>query len=312
MTVTVSVMTTTYNHAPYIGQAIESVLAQQTDFAWEQVIGEDCSTDGTRAVVQEYGRRYPDRIKPILRERNVGRRRNFLETFSACQGQYIAILEGDDYWTSPHKLQRQVDFLDANPDCTICFHAVEARAESGVQPPKLVRASRPRYTLEDLLEQNVIPTCSVMFRNHLFDRFPDWYLQAPAGDWPLHVLNLHHGDAGYIDEVMAVYRVHGGGVWSPQATSDRRRQILAILELFYHHLDPVYRPKIEQSIARWHFKALNAMLIERDYRAAAAYGWKLLVAPGVPRTALLKNTAWAVRSRRSSRGGVGAQGKAAA
>lgn len=301
MTVKVSVMTTTYNHEPYIGQAIESVLAQQSDLAWEQVIGEDCSTDGTRAIVQEYARRYPDRIKPILRQRNVGRRQNFLEAFGACQGQYIAILEGDDYWTSPRKLQRQVDFLDANLDCALCFHAVEARDETGLQPPKLVRAARSRYTLDDLLEQNVIPTCSVMFRNHLFDRFPDWYLQAPAGDWPLHVLNLHHGDAGYIDEVMAVYRVHGGGVWSPQAISQRRQQILAILELFYRHLDPVHRPKIEQSIARWHFKTLNALLIERDYRRAAAYGWKLLAKPGISRAALLKNSAWAVRSRRRAR-----------
>ena len=295
MTVKVSVMTTTYNHEKYIGQAIDSVLAQQTDFQWEQIVAEDCSTDDTRAIVQDYQQRFPEHIKPILRDRNIGRRQNFLEAFRTCQGEYIAILEGDDYWTSPHKLQRQVEFLDTHPDYAICFHAVETRDEAGLQPPKVVRAPRPRYTLDDLLEQNVIPTCSVMFRNHLFDSFPAWYLQAPAGDWPLHVLNAEHGDIGYIDEVMAVYRVHAGGVWSPKVSSDRRRQILLILELFYHNLDPSYRPKIEQSLARWHFKTLNAMVIEKDYKGAAAYGWKLVVSPDVSRTALLKNSLWAVQ-----------------
>jgi len=298
MTVKVSVLTTTYNHERYIAQAMDSVLAQQTDFSWEQIIGEDGSTDGTRFIVQEYQRRYPDRIKPILRERNVGRRPNFLEAFSLCQGDYIAILEGDDYWTSPLKLQRQVDFLESHPDHAICFHAVEARDESGAQAPKEVRAARSRYTLEDLLEQNIIPTCSVLFRNRLFASFPDWYLAAPAGDWPLHVLNAHHGDIGYIDESMAVYRVHAGGVWSPQASSARRRQILLILELFYHNLDSSFKPRIEQSLARWHFKTINALLIEKNYRGAADYTWQLATKPDVPRTALLKNSLWAFQQRK--------------
>lgn len=297
MTAKVSVLTTTYNHERYIAQAMDSVLAQQTDFPWEQIVGEDCSTDGTRPIVQDYQRRYPDQIKPILREHNVGRRQNFLEAFSRCQGDYIAILEGDDYWTSPLKLQRQVDFLDAHPDHAICFHAVEARDESGVQAPKEVRATRGRYTLEDLLEQNIIPTCSVLFRNRLFASFPDWYLAAPAGDWPLHVLNAHHGAIGYIDELMAVYRIHAGGVWSPQASSARRRQILLILELFYRNLDSSFKPRIEQSLARWHFKTINALLIEKNYRGAADYTWKLLASPGIPRQALLQNLPWALRGR---------------
>lgn len=297
MTVKVSVLTTTYNHERYIGQAMDSVLAQQTNFPWEQIIGEDCSTDGTRPIVQDYQRRYPDQIKPILREHNVGRRQNFLEAFALCQGDYIAILEGDDYWTSPLKLQRQVDFLDAHPDHAICFHAVEARDESGVQAPKEVRATRGRYTLEDLLEQNIIPTCSVLFRNRLFASFPDWYLAAPAGDWPLHVLNAHYGAIGYIDELMAVYRIHAGGVWSPQASSARRRQILLILELFYRNLDSSFKPRIEQSLARWHFKTINALLIEKNYRGAADYTWKLLASPGIPRQALLQNLPWALRGR---------------
>lgn len=297
MTIKVSVLTTTYNHETYIGQAMDSVLAQQTDFVWEQIVGEDCSTDGTRQIVQDYQRRHPRQIKPILRERNVGRRQNFLEAFRHCQGDYIAILEGDDYWTSPFKLQRQVDFLDTHPGHAICFHAIETRDDSGLLAPRTVRAARSRYTLEDLLEHNFIPTCSVLFRNHLFESFPEWYLDAPAGDWPLHVLNAHYGDISYIDEVMAVYRVHAGGVWSPQASSIRRRQILLILELFYRNLDPAFQPKIEQSLARWHFKTFNALLLEKNYSGAVNHAWQLVTNPAIPRTALLQNVLWAARAR---------------
>jgi glycosyltransferase involved in cell wall biosynthesis len=291
------VITTTYNHEKYIGYAIDSVLAQQTSFAWEQIVAEDCSTDGTRQIVEDYQHRYPDRIKPILRERNVGGRQNFLEAFRTCQGEYIAILEGDDYWTSPYKLQRQVDFLDAAPDSALCFHAVETRDDTGMLPPNVVRVQRGMYTIDDLLEENFIPTCSVMFRNNLFDGFPAWYRDAPTGDWPLHVLNAQYGTIGYIDEVMAVYRVHAGGVWSPRVSSDRRRQILTTLELFRRNLDPRYRALIEQSLARWHFKTLNALLIEKDYREAIAYGWHLIANPGIPRTTLLRNSWWAAQGR---------------
>src|ERR1700676_449892 len=110
-----SVMMITYNHERYIAQAIESILAQKVNFDYELVIGEDCSTDGTRAVILDFHRRYPSRIVPLLRERNLGGPRNFLGTLAACRGKYLALLEGDDYWICTDKLQRQVDFLEANP-----------------------------------------------------------------------------------------------------------------------------------------------------------------------------------------------------
>ena len=117
-----SVAMITYNHELFIGPAIESALAQKVNFDYEVVIGEDCSTDGTRAVVMDFQRRYPDIIKILLRERNIGGFRNMESTLAACGGQYLAILEGDDYWTRPDKLRKQVDFLDAHPDRAICCH----------------------------------------------------------------------------------------------------------------------------------------------------------------------------------------------
>jgi len=297
MSVRVSVLTTTYNHEPFIAQNIIGVLAQQTDFAIEQIIGEDCSTDGTRAVVEYFWRQRPDVVRPILRDRNVGRRQNFIECFHACQGDYIAIVEGDDYWTAARKLQIQADFLDANPDIAICFHALEHRYEDGSQPPRINRRSRSRYTLDDLLAGNVVPTCTVLFRNHLFDEFPAWFADVPAGDWPLQVLNAQHGDIGYIDAVMAVQRIHSGGVWSPKPASERRESMVSILKTFRDNLDPRNRPVLEQNIARWQFKVLNALLIEGRYAAAGRYGLDLLLHPDVSRAELLRAAGWASRAR---------------
>lgn len=299
MSLKVSVLTTTYNHEPFIAQAIESVLAQDLDFGYEQVIGEDCSTDRTREIVLDYQGRYPDRVRVLLREENLGGRRNLVETFRACRGEYIAWLEGDDYWTSPQKLQKQVAFLDAHPGYAICFHDVRKKYEAGaIEPRKPSRlAYQASYTLEDLLERNFIRTCSVLYRNGLFDDFPDWFNTTPTGDWPLHVLNALHGDIGYIDEVMAVHRVHTGSLWSPKSVVERRKITLRTLETFRQVLPSKYGPKVEESMARWHFKVLNALALEGSYGEAASYLMELVLHGDVPRAALLKAAVWALRSR---------------
>src|SRR5687768_16687744 len=111
----VSVAMITYNHEAFVAQAIESVLMQKTDFDFELVIGEDCSTDKTREIVNGYKSKYGERIRVLLPAKNLGINRNLKQTLLACQGRYIALLEGDDYWTSSLKLQKQVNFLDTHP-----------------------------------------------------------------------------------------------------------------------------------------------------------------------------------------------------
>src|ERR1035438_4784180 len=133
----VSVLIITYNHEKYIAQAIESVLMQKTDFRYELIIGEDCSTDGTGEIVREYGRKRPEIVHAPLRERNIGARRNFRRIFAAARGKYIALLEGDDYWTSPQKLQAQADLLDAHPETSLCGHRSVWHYENGAQPDRV-------------------------------------------------------------------------------------------------------------------------------------------------------------------------------
>ena len=117
---TVSVAMITYNHEQFIAQAIESVLMQETAFVVELVIGEDCSTDGTRRIVQAYAAKYPNVIRALLPEKNLGMARNYQAVWQACGGKYIAWLEGDDYWRTPQKLQKQVALMEANPHYSMC------------------------------------------------------------------------------------------------------------------------------------------------------------------------------------------------
>src|SRR4051812_40259185 len=147
----VSVHMITFNHERYIAQAIESVLAQNAPFPIELVIGEDASTDGTRAIVEEYCRRYPGTVRACLRERNLGFRRNFIDTLRACRGRYVALLEGDDYWLSPDKLARQAEVLDVNPDVALCSARARVVYEGGDREPwEYPIWQRTRFTAEDL------------------------------------------------------------------------------------------------------------------------------------------------------------------
>ena len=118
----VSIVCITYNHEPYLRQALDGFLMQRTTFPVEIILAEDCSSDGTRAICEEYLVKYPDKIKYIYRDHNVGYNENEYEAMCAADGKYIAYCEGDDYWTDPQKLQKQVDFLEAHPDYSVCWH----------------------------------------------------------------------------------------------------------------------------------------------------------------------------------------------
>lgn len=246
-----SVAMITYNQERFIGQAIESVLGQRVNFDYEIVIGEDCSTDGTRAAILDFQRRYPDRIVALLREQNISAMRNFAETIAACQGQYVAFLEGDDYWTSADKLQRQVDFLDDHPDSALCCHRVKTLNETGsaefdIFPPRAAGT----YTIEDLLKGNFIMTCSTMLRRELIGPIPRWFFKMKLGDWPLFAMVARYGRIELMDEVMAAYRVHHGSTWSVLPLLTRLREGARMLRALDAQLGFQYTKTIRQTIAR--------------------------------------------------------------
>src|SRR5438477_10214742 len=168
-----SVQMVTYNQERYIEQAIRSALMQQTNFDYEIVIGEDMSKDRTREICQRLAAEHPDKIRLLLREKNLGMHENHRQTFHACRGQYVAFLEGDDFWTRPDKLQRQVDFLDVHPECVLCFHNVLIFDEHTNEEAFYCRPDHPQITgTEDILQEIFVNTASVVMRNNVFEEFP--------------------------------------------------------------------------------------------------------------------------------------------
>lgn len=264
----VSVCTITYNHAHYLEQAIDSVLMQQTTFQVEMVIGEDCSKDQTRQIAQRYASRYPDRIRLITRDKNVGAQANFIETVRACTGAYVALLEGDDYWTDPHKLQRQADFLDFHPQYVgHSFNALIFEHESGDSRPFGLPDARA-YGLRDLLSTNYLPTCGVMFRHGLMPDYPEWFKTISAGDWTLHILHARLGDFWYDPVVMGRYRVHPLGAWSAKTAAARLHSDLQVYHLLRGTLGAKWHKDLDRLISHKHFELM--LRFEKDGDLAAA------------------------------------------
>ncbi|HEX6961124.1 MAG TPA: glycosyltransferase [Lacipirellula sp.] len=244
----VSVLIATYNHERYIAQAVTSALTQETDFPIEVIVGEDCSTDGTRQVLLNLQRQYPTSLKLLLHDPNIGGGRNVAAVLAACRGKYVAMLEGDDYWTDPRKLQRQADALDANRSWSACFHPSRMMFEDGSQPPKLYPANWTKdvATIEDLFRENFICTCSIMFRNGLFGPLPAWHQETVPGDWAIHMLNAHHGPIGFLPEVMADYRIHASGVWSSKSLAQQHCEVFKMLSRVDHHFGGRYARQIDE------------------------------------------------------------------
>lgn len=229
----VSVWMIAYNHEPFIRQAIEGVLMQKTDFDFELVIGEDCSADRTREICFEYQKRFPEKIRVLWAQENVFKKGgNGNRTRARCRGEFIALCEGDDYWTDRDKLQKQVDVLRRHPEVTFCCHHFVALTENGLEDwtkerlEELFAAGKSRsgfvfgrteYLFPSLLSQ----TAAVMYRKSAFD----WQMVVKIGmcyDWILAYVLLSKGPGYYINETMSVYRQQNGGAWSGM---DRHRQV---------------------------------------------------------------------------------------
>jgi glycosyltransferase involved in cell wall biosynthesis len=252
--VKVSVAMITYNHECFIRQALNSVLTQRVNFDYEIVVGEDCSTDGTRAILMDFYRRYPERVVPILHDQNVGALRNFQTTLAACRGQYLAIVEGDDYWSCEDKLQRQVNFLDQHLDYAICFHRARIRDETASGRTDILPPSPAgTYTIEDLIAFNLITTCTVMYRWGSVGPLPEWFLDLKLGDWPLHILVAQSGKIELMDEVMAVYRMHSGGMWTSGQAIDQKLAMMRMLKTLDRHLNFQYTDAIRRTLAVLYF-----------------------------------------------------------
>ena len=238
----VCVLTLTRNHRNYIGACIESVLAQQAAFPVRHIIVDHCSTDGTAQIVAEYARKYPS-IRPVLLSQWAAGQ-NVRALFSRCRSRYAALCDGDDYFTDPLKLQKQVDFLEAHPECALCFHPVDVLYEDDsplrVYPPEeiLPRGVRTFYTLKDLLSANIMQTNSAMYRWRFCEGLPEWFdATLIPGDWYWHLLHAETGLIGYQQDHMSVYRRHAASLYaSAEGDHVDHRKVHGLDELRTYHV----------------------------------------------------------------------------
>ncbi|WP_229321213.1 glycosyltransferase family 2 protein [Larkinella knui] len=291
----VSVCIVTYNHAKFVRQTLDSVLSQQTNFDFEVIVGDDLSKDNTRDILAEYQARYPDQIRLLLHPTNLGNNgmHNALSTFKEARGEYIAQMDGDDYWINPHKLQKQADMLDQHPEYSSCFtNAKVVFEDEKLEPIFLVEDKKPVVTIDDLIGEDEIffmATSSIMFRKNAIPEYPAWYYQSQSGDIPRNVLLAKAGPIGYIDEVMSVYRKNLGG--ASYADNEKDKKFLNNRILMYSNinreLDYKYDKVLRRNIARYYKLMLEANQYSESYFRRAGIALKYLYL-GKPKQAVAK------------------------
>lgn len=241
----------TYNHEKYISTAIQSVINQIVDQKFILIIGEDFSTDLTRSICLEFRKKYPDIIKLILHDKNVGAANNGKAVYDECiasGAKYLAPIEGDDYWTDPYKLQKQYDFLEANYEFVGCFHNTEERYEDSLLASR-VYCNYPlarSFSFKDLCQGNLMPTCSLFFRSKYLKLLPLDNFNIECGDWALNLYNSQFGKFWYIPQLMGVHRLTSTSTWALQ---DQRTNELKVI-FAYNEFLKIYKDIDQRKLLR--------------------------------------------------------------
>jgi len=255
----ISVCVTTYNHAKYINVCLDSILKQDADFPYELIIGEDESTDGTREICIEYAERYPEKIKLFLNERRnviyvngvATGRWNLLNNLKHAKGKFIALLEGDDYWTDPLKLQKQAESLDKNTVSAGCFHETQMILQDGENGKIYGVTAKNLLTVEDtIVISSSFHTSSFMFRRtFLPDPIPEWFKKVVSADMALFMILASKGPLISIPEVMSIYRKHPGGITESSTVKNKlHNHRIELLKYFDRYTNGQYREKINEII----------------------------------------------------------------
>ncbi len=209
----VSIICVAYNVEKYIASTLESLVGQVTDFSYEILVGENCSTDSTREIVIDYAKRYPEKIKPFLHKENIGLYRNCLTLWKAARGKYIAWCFGDDLWTYHRKLQKQIDILEKNPNLVACFHKTDIIFDDGRYFGPLPSFDEPHmFSFPELCERNIITIPSVVYRN-VIRSLPEELPMVEVCDYFIHLMYSLKGDFAYLPEPMAIARIRPFSYW---------------------------------------------------------------------------------------------------
>jgi glycosyltransferase involved in cell wall biosynthesis len=253
--VKVSVCMITYNHEKFIEHAVNSVLQQDVDFDYEVVVGEDCSTDSTASTLERLESQNRGRLRVIYRRPNIGGQQNLKRTLTACQGEYIAFLEGDDYWTSKSKLQLQVDFLECNLNASGVYHRTTVTNAAALpserrQPPVIPPVDPPRFfSLDYLTSGNPLHVSSLVARRASLRNIDVWLADVRPGDWALSMMLATKGDLGFIPLEMSHYRVHEAGHYTRLSQPNRTAIALRMLRHVSRLVSGADKDLVERVIA---------------------------------------------------------------
>ncbi len=242
----VSVSCITYNHGKYLREALEGFLMQDCDFKYEILIHDDASTDDTPEIIREYEKKYPNIIKPILQRENQYSRgiRNISGVFNfpRASGKYIAMCEGDDFWTDPEKLKLQAEYMERHRECAMTLHsACILHSDGAYHASSMIRPyeeDRPVSAEEVISKKSNYPTASLMIRTEYAKELPEYYFKCPVGDIPLQIYMASRGTVYYFDRPMSVYRQGAEGSWSSDIDSGESKKKW---EEHYKSMEELYR-----------------------------------------------------------------------
>jgi len=266
----VSVCCVTYNHVDYIKEALDSFLMQKTDFPFEICLGEDESNDGTRAICLEYAEKYPDKIRLFLRTRKDviyinGRatgRYNFIETLKECQGKYIALCEGDDYWTDPYKLQKQVDLFREKPSISGCVSSGYIQNRSKLHKRYYDYKYKQTIKINDLLFGNPFLTSTSIYKKEILLNNTKLFKVVIAADYAMHLVAAKNGGIGFLSEPMAVYRIHNNSYWSSRNKIDMLKGSIKNCKQLINHvlIEQTYKKKTHKYFIHLHNQLFKELL----------------------------------------------------
>lgn len=288
--IVVSVFVITFNQKNYISETLKSILAQETDFKYEVIVHDDCSSDGTREIVQQFFEKYPDKIRPIFQKENQFSKGNspmqYLPAYA--NGKYIALCEGDDYWNNIHKLQLQVDAMERNLDCSLCVHDTQKISKDG----KSVKGHFPSVKLnygiiptDEFMHMELVESpwlfhySSFFIRKEIFEEFMECSKEVnekfPVGDKPLLIFSAYRGNIFYINKNMSCYRTNCGVTTLLKKNIKKRieneKKFIEGYSAFNTFTQNKYNEDIELLL---HIKRANCLYYEGYYRELLSCEYK--------------------------------------
>ena len=281
----VSIHMITYNHENFIAKAIEGILMQKTNFIYQLIIGEDCSTDNTRIICKQYAKDNPTKIKLLPPLKNIGVQNNYIKTFNACKGKYIALCEGDDYWTDPLKLQKQVDVMESDDSISLIYTNCEEKYEHTNLPLKTKYTTQmpEGKCIEDIINGSYPQTVSVMYKKSMLPINLNKILKLhyKMCDYPIVLHLAYSGKVKYIPDVTCVYRKNENSISGEVAKNYLKnikfmsscRAVLTDFKKEKQITEPILLKKIDAQLQHWLLTSFSMSLQNHNTNLAKEL-WK--------------------------------------